>query len=115
MKLVSELGWWEPKNIFLLLCLYKASVHSWKRAASGEEQGLSMAQPVLVAPPVSKHPLPPFHYKQAGARLAVSWLLPIFLANIKDISEETKHFRFSSSFFFLVFLCLHTEQNKNFI
>lgn len=70
VKPVPGLGWWEPKNIFLLLC-YKASLHSWKRAASREEQGLSMAQLVLMAPPGSSHPLPPFHYRQEGVRLAV--------------------------------------------
>lgn len=71
-KLVPELGWWEPKNIFLLL-FYKASLHSWKKAASREEQGLSMAQLVLMAPPSSSHPLPPFHYRQEEVRLAIRW------------------------------------------
>lgn len=47
-------------NIFLLLFLYKASLHNWKREAPGGDEGQSMAQ---------LFPTPPSRHKQAGMRL----------------------------------------------
>lgn len=87
--------------------LYKASLHSWKRAASREERGLSMAQLVLMTPPCSSHLLPPFHYKQEGVRLAVRWTVPnIFGQCFWPIKTTFQRRQNISDFFFQIIIFL---------
>lgn len=41
---VKGVGVEKKPNIFLLLFLYKAFLHNWKRETTGGDEGLSMAQ-----------------------------------------------------------------------